>query len=35
MAYVNFVENNEENMSLDHEYTNDAIQLLRLQMLWQ
>ncbi len=24
-AYVNFVENNEENMSLDHAYTNEAL----------
>ncbi|EIA08954.1 hypothetical protein [Flavobacterium frigoris] len=24
-AYVNFVENNKENMSLDHEYTNEAL----------
>jgi hypothetical protein len=36
MAYVNFVENSEEKMSLDHEYTNEALlQLLRLQTLWQ
>jgi competence protein ComGC len=28
MAYVNFVENNKEKMSLDHEYTNEALSKL-------
>jgi hypothetical protein len=31
-AYVNFVENNKEKMSLDHAYTNEALSKLRLQM---